>query len=29
MQHLSMVERLAHNRITPPVANLNFLSPPD
>ena len=29
MQHLSMVKRLAYDRIPPPVANLNFLRPPD
>jgi hypothetical protein len=29
MQHLSMVKRLAYDRITPPIANLNFLRPPD
>jgi hypothetical protein len=29
MQHLAMVKRLAHDRITPPVANLNLLRPPD
>jgi len=29
MQRLSMVKRLAHDRITPPIANLNFLRPPD
>jgi hypothetical protein len=29
MEHLSMVERFAHDRITPAVANFKLLRPPD
>ena len=29
MQHLAMIKRLAHDRIAPPVANLNLFGPPD